>query len=456
MEEAVSLSDFYNKMNLDRLRQLATDDFDAFLVRVFELAGYHVHNDGSVLYLSQQNRVVALAFISYGAQNRVGHGTIDELQQACANAQSQNGITVFGIMITRTDYVDEVLATNYSDPPLVLLNGDQLLRYYQFLTEYRMEGHKFPVLAPTLMTSVDGIRHIYTKSPNVLAIANNRGGIGKSTTALNIAYGLAQKGKTVLAIDMDPQANFTEMLGGHIDTLSQAHIGRYFVGNAQLPHLIQRTPFAGIMLVAGHPDMSKAVTHPELWLQSHFQFAQLLREHSIVRHPQAGATGFDWVIIDTPPDMGFYTQAAITAANHVLAPTFPSWAGNNGIEILIKTAKVRSRLTGVPNHAKFMGFVATRYSDARATTAMREDYALLQTRIGTMVGKEAFADSSSPTFFPNIPDTPRVISMTRDLIKATQSGQSFRVFEREGMGRNDAGAAYERLVEEVLKRASIS
>jgi cellulose biosynthesis protein BcsQ len=459
VDTAVTLSDLYNKPSIEHLRRLTQADFDAFLVELFELAGFQVHKDkeAGTLYLSHDNRVMALAFISFGTERNVGHGIIDALRRACSDARAQNGLDVFGIMLTRTGYAEDDLAANHDDPPLVLLNGDQLLRYRQFLTRYRLAGHRFPPVAPTLMPFIDSDKHIYEKRPNVLAIANNRGGIGKSTTALNVAFGLAEKGKSVLAIDLDPQANFTEMLGGHVGSLGTSHIGRYFVNNAELPLLVHQTPFPRIKLVPGHPDMSKAVTNPEHWLPSHFRFAHVLRHPSVVMHPQAGDTGFEWVVIDTSPDMGFYTQAAITAANYILAPTFPSRAGNTGIEILVHAVSARRELTGVANHAKFIGFVATRYSHPKASAGMREDYEQLKLFIAKLVGKDAFADPRRPMFLPmSVPDTPRIASMTRDLIKATQDGQPFQVFQRENDWRNDAGTMYERLVEEVLKRARLN
>jgi hypothetical protein len=88
---------------------------------------------------------------------------------------------------------------------------------------------------------------------------------------------------------------------------------------------------------------------------------------------------------------------------------------------------------------------------------MKQEYSELQRHIASLVGKEAFASPRGPLFLVSeIPETPKVVSMTRDLIKTTQAGHAFKVFDKEGMGRNEAGAAYQRLVEEVLKRASIN
>ena len=257
---------------------------------------------------------------------------------------------MFGVLVTRTEYMDGVRSVDYTDPDLVLLDGDQLLRYRQFLMGYRIAGHQFPPLPPALMPSIDGLKHVYANRPHVLTIANNRGGIGKSTTALNLAYGLAQKGKTVLAIDLDPQANFTEMLGGRMRDLTSAHIGHYFAQSAELPLLVQHTPFEGIKRIAAHPDMSRVVTPPEHWIHSHFQFAHRVRHDSVQQHPLVGARGFDWVVIDTPPDMGFYTQAAITRQRTTsLLPRFLHVPEIMALRFWLKTdTKLRNKRVAPP------------------------------------------------------------------------------------------------------------
>jgi hypothetical protein len=86
---------------------------------------------------------------------------------------------------------------------------------------------------------------------------------------------------------------------------------------------------------------------------------------------------------------------------------------------------------------------------------MQEDFGFLQDRINKALPKGAMASPRNRQFVPmTIPDTPMVVSMTRELIKTTSNGRSFPVFQKEGLGNNDAGTAYRQLVEEVLKRAS--
>jgi Mrp family chromosome partitioning ATPase len=200
----------------------------------------------------------------------------------------QDGVHALGIFIVRSDYLEEARTMAQDDSSLVLLIGDQLVRYYAFLAWSRMEGHSFLVIAPDLMTIVDSARNVYAQLPKVLIVANNRGGIGKSTTALNVANGLAEAGKSVLAVDMDPQANFTEMLGGHIQQLSRAHLGHYFAGNVDLGYLLQNPPFENMGLLAAHPDMSKAVIDPGRWPRRQIEFAKMLRHPTVVRRPSPG------------------------------------------------------------------------------------------------------------------------------------------------------------------------
>jgi hypothetical protein len=118
MTTVVSLPEFYTKPSIDNLRGLSQTDFDAFLRHVFELAGYQVHKEGNTLYLAHENRLAALASISYGAHFNLGKGPIDDLQGALLGARSQHGGDVFGIVITRTDYVHDVRPADYSDPHL--------------------------------------------------------------------------------------------------------------------------------------------------------------------------------------------------------------------------------------------------------------------------------------------------------------------------------------------------
>jgi chromosome partitioning protein len=451
MNDPTRLEEFYRSPTPEVFKQLSDPEFHAFLERLFALAGYQVKRSGSALFLSVNEHLVAVAQIGYATTAFVGNGPIQQWMQSL-----QQHTYPFDLYVTRTDFTDPARAAIGDDSSLVLLSGDQMIRFYLFLRDSRLQGEALPPMSLDLMTLVDATRHVYAEPPRVLVVANNRGGIGKSTTALNMAYGLSKLGKSVLAIDLDPQANFTEMLGGQRDTLIHAHIGQYFAGNTELPPLVQRSPVEGILYLAAHPDMSKAMIDPGRWPHAQMRFAALLRHPTIAHHPQAKGGKLDWIVIDTPPDMGFYTHAALMSANLILVPTFPSSAGNNGVQILINSAQVRNVLIGSSKHGNFVGFLATRYSERNATASDKQDNRVLRNRINALLAAEAIALAGKQIFVPaSIPDTPTVVSVTRDLVKTTRQGHSFPVFEKEGMGKNEVGAAYKALVEEVVKRASI-
>lgn len=453
MNDPTRLDQFYRAPTLEALKQLTNTEFDAFLERLFEYAGYQVSKSPGVFILAANGHPAAVARISYGTQNQVGKITVEQWKD---QIQAQAIAYPFDLYITRTDFAADGRSAVTQDPSLVLLSGDQAIRFFIFVRDSRLQGQALPPMSLDLMTVVDASSYVYAEPPNVLVIANNRGGIGKSTTALNMAYGLSKSGKSVLAIDLDPQANFTEMLGGQRDALVRAHLGQYFAGNTELLPLIQKSALDDILFLPAHPDMSKAMIDPGRWPHAQMRFAELLRHPTIVHHPQAKGGSVDWIVIDTPPDMGFYTHAALMSANLILVPTFPSSAGNNGVEILIKSAQVRNMLTGTSKHGNFVGFLATRYSERNATAADKQDNRLLRNRINALLAAEAIALAGKQIFLPaSIPDTPTVVSVTRDLVKTTRQGHSFPVFEKEGMGKNEVGAAYKALVEEVVKRASI-
>jgi len=339
-----------------------------------------------------------------------------------------------------------------------LITGRQLFRYFTYLQVTRANQALLPPILPDVIAQADMVRTLLQSTPHVIAISNNRGGIGKSTTALNLAYGLYKENYRVLAIDLDPQANFTEILCGkdahkHFDH----HIGDYFNRNKdshgnplKLASLVQPTQFKQgvaqstpkICLIPSHPNMRKFGLDVNLWQKNQLTFAADLHNSSLVYHPFVGQHGFDWIIIDTPPDMGFYTQAALTAANYIIAPTTPSIIANHGIEVLLDTANELRLLIGDENHAKLLGFIATRYTGKQK---MIEDYRAVQVKIISLL-----TSVDNPFFNVEIPETSRVDMAIRELIGHTGNTSHIDLFKKEG----DAGQAYRKITQEVIAHVS--
>lgn len=168
-----------------------------------------------------------------------------------------------------------------------------------------------------------------------IVISNQKGGVGKTTTAVNLASGLALSGKNVLLIDLDPQANASSAFDfkpfGDQGTIYDAlHSGRL------LQHVIIKTFIEGLDLAPAHQDMSGL----ELELVN-----QIGREYKVSDIINSVKHNYEYVIIDTPPTLGLLTVNALTAADSVIIPIQAEYYALEGLSQLMKTVSlIKKRL----------------------------------------------------------------------------------------------------------------
>ena len=164
--------------------------------------------------------------------------------------------------------------------------------------------------------------------PTILAVANQKGGVGKTTTAVNLAASLAAAERRTLLVDMDPQANASSGVGvapGSVDrTIYDA-----LIGEATLADIVRPTPIPTLMVA----PCSQHLTAVEYEL---FEGADRGGHLAAVLAPDAIAE-YDYVIIDSPPSLGVLTLNVLVAAQSVLVPLQPEYYALEGISYLMAT-----------------------------------------------------------------------------------------------------------------------
>ena len=146
--------------------------------------------------------------------------------------------------------------------------------------------------------------------PHVLAIANQKGGVGKTTTAINLATALAMAGRSVLLIDLDPQGNASTGLG--IDHGRRAGSYALIAEGQPLDRLVVRTEIGGLSVVPADNELAGAEIELVEMERREYRLRDALSEQA--------TRGHDFVLIDCPPSLGLLTLNALVAARSVLVP----------------------------------------------------------------------------------------------------------------------------------------
>lgn len=174
------------------------------------------------------------------------------------------------------------------------------------------------------------------KTPRIIAIANQKGGVGKTTTAINLGAALAEEGYDVLLIDLDPQGNASTGLGSEA---SERVLTTYdlLLEGANLKEVAKPTMVEGLWLAPSTTDLSSA----DIQLVENENRSTLLRE--ALDHPDVVELGLDYVLIDCPPSLSLLTVNAMVAANSILVPLQSEFFALEGLsQLMLSVREVRA------------------------------------------------------------------------------------------------------------------
>jgi len=387
---------------------------------------------------------------------------------------------VLGFLVTTGTFTGPAYHAEREHPGLAtLIDGAHLLRYITYVHGSRIpqaDGrYRLPrPLPPTWFRMADLIqRPLHTKT-KVLAVGNNRGGVGKTVTALELGIGLAKRGKRVVVVDLDGQGSLTlalppptpapakksgkksgdEVLPESSQALSTGDISQYFASSSlpdneriALASLVGATVFPHLWLIASgkliqdassvrvrsslHAMDTGGSAHPE----DEVAFVSAIADLS--RHGAPDGTPYDWILLDTPPAQSRYTRAALAAAHEVLLCTGVEAFAAQGANGLLDTADAMRALMG--SGTELIGALITRFPASPKSTLQDEKLKLIN----------QLAKQGVPVI-GEIPPDDKVDLTNRN---AVQGGVFDKVKGLFGFATSSAAIAYGNLIGHLLQEA---
>ncbi|HJX26209.1 MAG TPA: ParA family protein [Chthoniobacterales bacterium] len=253
----------------------------------------------------------------------------------------------------------------------------------------------------------------------IIAVANQKGGVGKTTTSVNLGHALAEKGQHILIVDLDPQGNATSGLG--MQELESESLYEALLGEGSVVDKILPTRIEGLFLVPANLDLA-GVEVEIVRMGDHL--TRLAKALSVLRDDQT----FDFILLDCPPSLGILMTNALAAADELLTPIQCEYFALEGLVKIVRVVE-QVRGSGANDQLEIGGIVMTMF-DSRTN---------LSGQVVTDV-REHFAEKVYRTVIPR----------TVRLSEAPSFGKTILEYDSGGTG----AYAYRALAREFLKRHS--
>ncbi|MEX0668338.1 MAG: ParA family protein [Candidatus Saccharimonadales bacterium] len=247
---------------------------------------------------------------------------------------------------------------------------------------------------------------------NIIAIANQKGGVGKTTTTINTAHYLAMAGKSVLVVDLDPQGNTTSGMG--LDKHNLDKDLYHALHDFSVTHQILKTTPHNVSILPASPVLAAAEVELVNLDSREYRLKSVLNQ-----------LDFDYVLIDCPPSLGLLTINGLSAAEHVLIPVQAEYFALEGLGQLLQTIEMVKK--GLNPNLDLLGVVLTMHAG--------------RTTLSNQVHAEVHKHFPGQVFDEFIPRNVR-------LAEAPSYGQPIHLYDKRSKGAK----AYKKFSKELMKR----